>query len=193
MKNKIIYVPPCPQLVQESTWVMCLKAQGDYVEYLVQLEQAGLALEAPELGCPRHGCMLRYLCAETLLTQMCSCTELGFYRLRFKMQSSAFPPPFTLFVLLFHTIWHQRLSNVAPQANGYKWKSATCCWQNSSLIPNHSSCLHLHSPEKPLILVPWSTECVIYLQKKNTSEKTEFNCWIHCLFFNFWHKNNRTE
>lgn len=37
-------------------------------------------------------------------------------------------------VIVSHAIWHQRLSNVAPQPNWYKKnkKSATCCWQNSS-------------------------------------------------------------
>lgn len=79
---------------------MCPKAQGDCEEYLVQLGTGWFGFGSTRAGLPQT--QLRELSAETS-HQMCSCTELGFYRFRFKMQSSAFPPPFTLFVLLFHT------------------------------------------------------------------------------------------
>lgn len=76
-------------------------------------EQADLALEAPELGSPRHSCPAEIsVCRDS--SHSCVLLhwifvqenpELGFYRFIniCKIQSSAFSPPFKVSVFLCHT------------------------------------------------------------------------------------------
>lgn len=145
---------------------MCLKAQGDHVQYLVQLGTGWFGFGSSRAGLSQT----QLSCWDTRVHRLFSLKPApppswDFTGSDLKCKQCFSPSFYIVCVIVSHTIRHQMLSNVAPQANWYKMKqkSATCCWQNSSLIPNHSTCLRLCSPEKPLILIPWSLEHVVYL------------------------------